>query len=122
MELIANGTLWYYDSYNHKAAIEEMQKSYPNIHIHKNESVPYEIKLNHKVMRIGKLRTMTFDPDGFVEKMYIGHSFKYAKKFLPSDIGEIIKPIIKLHADKYALIKAGIAADENVIIMKNLFS
>lgn len=113
MELIANGTLWYYESYDHKRAIEEVQQKYPKSKIHKNEPVPNDIKRNHIVWRIGKLRTMMFDPDGMIKKMYIGRSFKYAKCFFPEQVGETVKPIINVKTDKLGLIKAQLAVDES---------
>jgi hypothetical protein len=116
MELIANGTLWYYQSYDHKAAIEEMQKLYPTYHVYKNSPVPDEFKRSNVIWRIGKLRTMTFDPDGMIEKMYVGRSYKFTKKFFPEEIGTVlIKPILNYNNDKYGLIKAGLAVDENLI-------
>ncbi len=116
MELIANGTLWYYISYDHKAAIAELQLRYPHHDIHMKEYVPDELKIKYKVLRIGKLRTLMFDPDGFIKKMYVGRSFKYNKMFFPSEVGTIrIKPIINPQADKYGLIQAGLAVDETTL-------
>jgi len=118
MELIANGTLWYYQSYNYKAAVEEFKlnnkNSYPTQHI-PSEYIGINLKQKHKVMRIGKLRTMTFDPDGMVQKMYIGRSFKFTRRFFPEQVGVDVKPIINIHADKYGLIKAGLAVDESTL-------
>jgi len=86
MELISNGTLWYYQSYDHKAAIDEMRMNgmLPDYVVndqYRTMSVPIEFKRSNLVWRIGKLRTMTFDPDGFVKKMYVGRSFKFTKCF-----------------------------------------
>lgn len=113
MELIANGTLWYYESYDHKAAIEDLKLQYPNLNICKDDGVPIELKQKHLLWRIGKLRNMTFDPDGMAQKMYIGRSLKYTKCFYPQDVGNRVKPILNIHSDKLGLIKAGFAVDES---------
>lgn len=114
MELIANGTLWYYESYDHNAAIEDLKLQFPSLNIRKDEGVPIELKQKYLLWRIGKLRTMTFDPDGMAQKMYIGRSFKYTKCFFPHEVGgSRVKPIININQDKYNLIKAGIAVDES---------
>lgn len=116
MELIANGTLWYYQSYDHRAAIDEMRMNgmLPSYVDDYNFGVPIEFRRSNIVWRIGKLRTMTFDPDGFVRKMYVGRSFKFTKCFFPRDVGTVlIKPIINPQEDKYNLIKDGLAINEN---------
>jgi hypothetical protein len=115
MELITNGTLWYYESYDHKAAVEELKLTNQNQISYKfpSEYIPDEVKRNHIVWRIGKLRTMMFDPDGMIQKMYVGRSFKYTKRFFPNQVGQTIKPIINVKTDKLGLIKAGLAVDES---------
>ena len=124
MELIADGVLWHYESYDHKAAVEELMQMGMNVHIsgaataprpdYSYYTVPDQMKLKHADMKVGKLRTMKFDPDGMIAKMYVGRSFKYAKAFFPQEIGtERIKPILNINCDKYNLIQAGLAVDEN---------
>jgi len=118
MELIANGVLWYYQSYNHKAAVEEMKlkNEIPSGYNHKQMYVPDEYKRNHIIWRVGKLRTMTFDPEGMIKKMYVGRSSKYTKLFFPTEVGTPrIKPIVNISQDKYGLIKAGYAIDDNIL-------
>jgi len=107
MELIANCVLWHYESYDHKAAMAEL--------VWLNNSLPDELKQKHAHMKVGKLRTMRFDPDGMIARMYVGRSFKYAKRFFPQDVGVSIKPILNPNDDKFNLISAGLAVDENVI-------
>lgn len=117
MELIANCVLWHYESYDHKAAIAEFGNPYsPNADkAWLINSLPDELKEKYAHMKVGKLRTMKFDPDGMVAKMYVGRSFKYCKAFFPQDVGVSIKPILNPNDDKFNLIKAGLAVDENQI-------
>ena len=120
MEMIANGTLWYYKSYDHKAACEELNIKNPQsgTSLFEKQShyyIPEEVKENYIVWRVGKLRTMMFDPDGLIKKMYVGRSFKYAKRFFPEEVGKTIKPILNLQADKFNLIKAGLAVDKSTL-------
>jgi len=117
MELIANCVLWHYESYDHKAAMAEFGNPYhPKADkVWLNNSLPDELKEKHAHRKVGKLRTMKFDPDGMISKMYVGRSFKYAKRFFPQDVGVSIKPILNPNDDKFNLISAGLAVDENLI-------
>lgn len=121
MELIANGVLWYYESYNHKAACDEInmlvitKKSIGYALSDSPYVIPDNIKIKHLLWRTGKLRTMRFDPDGMIFRMYVGRSFRYAKGFFPQDVGKTIKPILNHNNDKFNLIQAGLAVDENQI-------
>lgn len=116
MELIANGTHWYYESYDHKAAKEEIRLNNPNTpDEYLGEYVPNEVKQNHIVWRKGKLRSLKFDPDCLIQVMYVGRNHRFAKSFLPFHVGQSIKPILHIQADKYNLIKAGIAVDEKTL-------
>jgi len=124
MELIANGVLWHYESYDHKAAVDEIMKTkhiikttnHLNGFEYRTYPIPDEIKHNHLLLRVGKLRSMKFDTDGMIAKMYVGRSFKYVKAFFPQEIGtERIKPILNKNDDKFGLIKAGLAVDETIL-------
>ena len=115
MELIANGTLWYYESYDHKAAIKEMRLHSPSTGtsmFNDNQYVSHEVKQNHIVWRKGKLRLLKFDPDGMIQVMYVGRSHRFAKSFIPQNVGVTLKPILNVNGDKLGLIKAGLAIDE----------
>jgi len=120
MELIANAVKWHYESYDHKAAVEEIRQTK---HVIKTTNhfdgfnfrsypISDELKQKYAHMKIGKLRTMKFDPDGMIQKMYVGRSNKYAKAFFPQDVGDTIKPILNPNDDKFGLIQAGLAVDE----------
>jgi hypothetical protein len=118
MELIMDGVLWWYISYDHKAALETFNQIYPDSKLANNFSpvvgfVPPEILTGHVMWRVGKIRSMKFDSDGLIERMYIGHSSKFAKRFFPSEVGKFVKPILKSYNDKYGLLSAGLAVDEN---------
>lgn len=126
MELIANGVLWHYESYDHKAAVEEIMETkhlikttnHLNGFDYRTYPITDELKEKYGHMKVGKLRTMKFDPDGMIQKMYVGRSFKYAKAFFPQEIGtERIKPILNKNDDKFDLIKAGLAIDETTLIL-----
>lgn len=120
MDLISSGVLWYYKSYDHKAAVEEMKKRTPNYYINPLTSmdlyVPDEIKNQFIIWRKGKLRSLRFDPEGMINRMYIGRMYKFAKCFLLNDIGVDVKPILNYYEDKHGLISAGIAVDETQIM------
>jgi hypothetical protein len=120
MELIANGVQWYYLSYDHKRAIEALSQQYPLINAtpkkgFHHEWIPDEIKQQFPLWKMGKLRSMRFDPDGMINRLYVGHMFKYAKCFFPSQLGKELKPILHPNSDTYGLIKAGLAIDETLI-------
>ena len=121
MQLIADGVQWYYLSYDHKAASEEFkhQNQYNSSYFGDGYNlyflIPDEIKQNHLLWRKGKLRSMRFDPDGMIYKMYIGHYYKYAKCFLPTEVGINVKPILNSQNDSFGLIAAGLAVDEKLI-------
>ena len=127
MELIANGVLWHYESYDHKAAVEALKQrglqGKPIGYTTKNlfeiptscYGVPDTVKAKFFEWKKGKLRSMRFDPDGMISRMYVGRSNKYCKRFLPQDVGKSIKPILNPNADKFGLIQAGLAVDENQI-------
>jgi len=123
MELIANAVKWHYESYDHKAAVEEIMKTRHVIKTTNNydgfnfRSYPIsdELKVKYAHMKIGKLRSMKFDPEGMIAKMYVGRSSKYCKGFFPQDVGKSIKPILNPNDDKFGLIQAGLAVDENQI-------
>jgi hypothetical protein len=125
MELIANGVLWHYESYDHKAAVEEMKQrkvqgksmGYQTNNLFEFENscygIPDLVKQKFFEWKIGKLRSMRFDPDGMIARMYVGRSNKYCKRFFPQEVGVNIKPIINLNDDKFGLIQAGLAIDES---------
>lgn len=118
MELIMDGVLWWYISYDHKAALEAYNQIYPNSKLAGDFSpvvsfIPPEILTGHVMWRVGKLRSLKFDPDGLISRMYIGHSSLYVKRFFPNEVGEFVKPILKSYNDKYDLLSKGLAVDEN---------
>jgi len=122
MELIADRVQWYYLSYDHKRAIEALSQQYPLFNpkgegFH-NEWIPREIQLQFPLWRVGKLRSLRFDPDGMINRMYIGRMFKYAKVFFPHQVGKDVKPILHLNQDKYELIAAGLAVE--VVYLDNM--
>jgi hypothetical protein len=102
MELVANGVQWYYLSYDHKRAIEAFGQQYPVIKKKGfyYEWIPNEIKQLFPQWKIGKLRSMRFDPNGMINRIYIGHYFKYAKCFFPEQVGRDVKPILHPNSDK----------------------
>ena len=112
MELIANAVKWHYISYDHKAAMDEIRGNMPKNHKFFHQDVPDEMKKKYAHMKIGKLRSMRFDPDGMVERMYVGRSNKFCKRFFPQDVGDTIKPILNPNDDKFGLLQAGLAVDE----------
>lgn len=121
MELISEGVQWYYLSYDHKAAVDELMQAGTSVHFSGSAPtkpdysyfpVPNEVKNNHLVWRVGKLRSMRFDPDGMINRMYIGRMYKYAKVFSPRDMGKTVKPILNWNCDRWGLISAGLAIDE----------
>lgn len=118
MDLIADGVLWWYISYDYKAALEAYNQIHPDSKLASNFSsvinfLPPQILTGHVKWRVGKLRTVKFDPDGLVSRIYIGRSSMYAKRFFPNEVGEFVKPILKSYNDKYGLLSAGLAVDEN---------
>jgi len=125
MELISEGVLWYYLSYDHKAAVDELMQGGTHVNISGASTtrrpdysyfpVPDEIKRNHLMWRVGKLRSMRFDPDGMINRMYIGNMYKYAKCFFPYEVGKTVKPILNWHRDRWGLISAGLAIDETTL-------
>jgi hypothetical protein len=127
MELIADCVHWYYLSYDHKKAIEEFHLKMYGVPISDSTTyqtyqfdmsyVPDELKQNHPLWRTGKLQTIVFDPDGIISKLYIGRNHRYAKRFFPQEVGITVKPIININCDKYDLIQAGLAINENLLEM-----
>lgn len=124
MELISEGVLWRYLSYDHKAAVDELIAKGNTIHFSGSAPtrpdysyfpVPDEVKRNHLIWRTGKLRSMKFDPDGMINRMYIGNMYKYAKRFMPYEVGKTVKPILHPQNDKWGLIMAGLAIDETTL-------
>lgn len=117
MELIANGVHWHYQSYDHKAAVAEMKQSHTSSPFEDldffTNFVPDELKEKYPEWKTGKLRSMRFDPDGMIERMYIGRSSKYCKRFFPQQVGIEVKPILNKNDDKFGLIQAGLAVDES---------
>lgn len=129
MELIADGVLWHYESYDHKAAVEELKQrnsqgkpmGYTTKNLFELENscygIPDTVKTKFFEWKIGKLRSMRFDPDGMIERMYIGRSSKYTKRFFPNEVGIRVKPILNSNDDKFGLIQAGLAIDESLLKM-----
>ena len=88
MKLICDGVIWYYQSYDHKAAVKDMLASNNHYYMESfnrthDMYVPNDVQEKHRIWRTGKLWTVRFDPDGIVSKIYVGHYLKYAKCFFP---------------------------------------
>lgn len=115
MELIADGVQWYYLSYDHKAAVMATNPPLTSNVGWAHHWIPDDIQQQFPLWRVGKLRSLRFDPDGMINRMYIGRMFKFAKRFFPQEVGETVKPILNKHNDKHGLINAGIAIDETQI-------
>lgn len=113
MELIADGVQWHYLSYDHKAARKMNEQLFTSASTMSHDWIPDELKQQFPLWRTGKLRSVVFDPDGLIAKMFIGRNHKYAKRFFPSEVGDSVKPILNINNDKYGLIPAGLAVEES---------
>ena len=75
MELIANAVKWHYISYDHKAAVDEIMQTrhlvkttnQANGFKFRTYPITDELKEKYEHMKVGKLRTMKFDPDGMIQ-------------------------------------------------------
>lgn len=119
MELIADCVKWYYESYDYRAAKDEMDRVHPPDPNSCGvwDYMPPELMEKYAHMKTGKLRSLKFDPDGMISRMYVGRNHRYAKAFFPQDVGVKIKPILNKNDDKFGLIKAGLGVDESSLIM-----
>ena len=114
---IMSGCKYEYISYDHKAVLEDYKK----MHTHEYKEfmgqdflpdcyyMPNELKVKHKVNRIGKLRSIEFGSLGQMWRFKIGA--RYAKTYYADDFGQSVKPIISKRQDKFGLIKKGLAIE-----------
>ena len=112
-EFILNGVKWSYESYDyHKAKkdlIENDQHYYDSMWFTAIDhfAIPDRYKQKYKVWRIGKIRSVFFNPDGDMWRFKIG--CRYAKNFYLSDFGVKVKPILSEEEDSHGLIQQGLA-------------
>jgi len=106
-EFVFDGVKWSYESYDHKAATEELKNR--NNGFDALFGVPDNIKKKYAVWRIGKLRMVYFDRDGQMCRFKIGQ--RWAKNFYLQDFGVIVKPMIFKSDDVNDLIGQGLAVE-----------
>jgi hypothetical protein len=106
---ILTGCKYQYTSFDYKKAYSEFKEDYEKAGsslLYKPNSwdIPIEYKLKYKVMRIGKLRRIGFNPNGELNWFLIGNKFN--KRFYCKDFGTEVKPILNICDDKFGLIKS----------------
>jgi hypothetical protein len=110
LDAVSQNLLWYYQSYDHQKAVEYVENS-QGVRLtpyNRRHGIPDEIKVLFEVWRIGKVRQIKFNNQGFIQRMYIGK--RYAKSFWHSELGTKVKPIFETpYQDQYGLIPAGVA-------------
>ncbi len=98
--LISSGVRFKYISYDHKKAIKEYHESdsfikdrtfMKNPHSY---DVPEVLKNKYQVIRMGKLRSIDFSPDGLAWRFKIGN--KYSKRYYIRDFGVNVIPYIDI--------------------------
>lgn len=120
-ELLMSGCKWQYESYDYKKAIAEFrltdegieyfsQPFFDYMYNMDGERIPKKIRLNHSVLRNGKVREIKFDNSSKIWKVYIGN--KYSKVFFIPDFGVTVKPMLLKSEDKHGLIELGLAVEE----------
>lgn len=122
-EFIISGVKFKYLSYDHHAAVEELKNNPNNTNIDylgnqmfaPSESdwiIPDEVKQNHLIWRTGKIRSVSFNPQGQMWKFLIGA--RRAKSFYLSDFGVNVKPIIFKSDDHLDLIGKDMAVENRI--------
>lgn len=114
-ELLLSGIAFYYESYNHQAALREMNTFSANNSLQNQYQVncwgiPDEIKKNNLIWRNGRVKEILLDRKGNLLKVKIGTH--YFKNFYPQDFGVKVKPKLFKSDDKYELISKGLAVEE----------
>jgi hypothetical protein len=123
VNLIVSGVKFKYLSYDHRAAVEELKGNPSNLNVghlgnhmfsppEEHWIIPDEIKQNHLVWRTGKIRDVSFNPNGKMFKFRIGA--RRAKAFYLSDFGVNVKPIIFKSDDNLNLINQGLAIEDKI--------
>ena len=123
VKFIISGIKFKYLSYDHHAAVEELNNSSNNTNIGylgnnmftisvRDWTIPDEVKQNNIVWRTGKIRKIHFNPDGKMWKFYIGA--KRAKGFYLDDFGVNVKPIIFKSDDHLDLIGRNLAVEDKM--------
>jgi hypothetical protein len=121
IKLVANGCRFQYESYDHLKAYEEVKALGVNVVYQANNffeafdscyGIPDHIKQKHIVWRIGKIRSVSFNPDGKMWKFYIGA--RRTKVFFINDIGVRAKPMIFKSDDHLDLIGQGLAVQDTI--------
>lgn len=113
LSLLLIGCKYEYISYDHKKAVKEyklIDDFWNNNYIsytYESYMIPDELKEKYRVLRIGKLRGIEFNPNGSIKQLKIG--YKRNKIFYPKDFGISVKPIIDPNIDKFKLIERGLA-------------
>lgn len=98
LDIIKTGCKFEYKSYDHKKAAEIYKKT-PQYIKYQSEFkevpncfyMPDEIKEQTEVWKVGKVRSVKFNPMGNIQSVKIGS--RYAKTFYLSDFGVTVKPI-----------------------------
>jgi len=109
-DFVFHGVRWSYESYDHKAAMEELNKA--SSHYNTLFGVPDVLKQKHAVWRTGKLRLVYFDKNGQMCRFKIGQ--RWAKNFYLDDFGVRVKPMIFKSEDALDLIGQGLAVEETL--------
>ena len=98
LSVIVSGCKFKYYSYDHKKALVEYRSSDKYIVDRKyyanpdSWDMPLALKEKYKVEKIGKLREITFSPNGKACRFRIGN--KYYKSFYIEDFGLEVFPLI----------------------------
>ena len=94
LDIIKTGCKFEYKSYDHKKAVAEFKTTEAYIEYKEPPdcfSMPVDIKDKYTIWKVGKIRSIEFNPDGSFRRAKIGN--KYSKTFYPSDFGVTVKPI-----------------------------
>ncbi|MBE9489001.1 MAG: hypothetical protein IMY67_01785 [Bacteroidetes bacterium] len=98
VKIVVSGCKFKYFSYNHKDALAEYKQmnkqdadamsfiSNPDCY-----DMPEDLKLKHRIEKVGKIRQIHFSPNGNAFRFKIGA--KYAKTFYPKDFGINVFPV-----------------------------
>ena len=92
LQILFSGCKFKYKSYDHVKAVDEFKTTEAYIEYKQPPdcfSMPAELKEKHTVWKVGKLRSIEFNPDGSFRRAKIGN--KYSKTFYAADFGVNVK-------------------------------